>query len=73
MASGVGTILPAYVVAADGGILLDVDGNGWYSPDNGDYFVGETYGTEACAPGAGQPGDLAARRVTGKGARTCAS
>jgi 4-aminobutyrate aminotransferase/(S)-3-amino-2-methylpropionate transaminase len=27
VASGVGTILPAYVVAADGGILLDVDGN----------------------------------------------
>ncbi len=27
VAAGVGTILPAYVAAADGGILLDVDGN----------------------------------------------
>jgi hypothetical protein len=37
--------------------FIDVDSNGWYSPAGGDYFVGETYGTEACAPGAGRPGD----------------
>lgn len=37
--------------------FADIDGNGWYSPDGGDYYIGEAYGTESCIVGGGSEGN----------------